>query len=149
MSRNYNLPLQVADQVNQIPLCLMFIDLDGKDIYYINMSGELTLDEQKFLKYIGRPEPNPPHRNKWRRSIDVANYFIDLIKRTDFEHDDFEDDAEYLQRYDESFTIQLLKNINTAENRSRWQVDLDREDLNDITGDGRNPLHIIVVNDAS
>ena len=80
MAFYYEMPPQVEGHVNQNPLCIMFINEDGNDIYYANMNGDLTVSEQKFFQYIGRPELNPDHRNEWRRSVDVTNFFIQLIK---------------------------------------------------------------------
>ena len=147
MAFYYEMPPQVEGHVNQNPLCIMFINEDGNDIYYANMNGDLTVSEQKFFQYIGRPELNPDHRNEWRRSVDVTNFFIQLIKDIDVEEDDFQEMAEYLHQYDAGFTVPLLKSVNSAANQLRWRHSLDKKDFNIITGGGLYPLRIIVVND--
>jgi hypothetical protein len=146
MAVNFNMPPQVEGHVNQNPLCIMFINEDGEDKYYVNMNGDLTVAEQKFFQYIGKRENEPDHRNEWRRSVDVTNYFIQLIADINVE-DDWDDILHYLHEYDAGFTVQLVNNVYNEANRLRWRTGLDKEDLNNITGDGQYPLRIIVVNE--
>jgi hypothetical protein len=137
---------QVQEHVNANSICIITIATgSGYDNYTVNISGNLTAAENKFFRYIGKPD-YAENRPKWKRSVDVTDMFTNLL--TEPMPNNINTYVNHFRNeygiYD--ITAADLQSINSLPNRQKWLTYIYDEEFQELTDYGRYPLRVVVVN---